>query len=215
MTVPLFKSSRVLEAQIDEFLDTVGEGGLVYQAGVKAYLMGAEVDFAAAITKIAKLESSADKISKDVESHLYRQSLIPEHRGDVLGLLEHTDTIIDTMKTSLYQFSVEHPDIPDVYNADFLKLTEASAAAVEAVVVCARAFFRDTDLVKDNLYKVHHFEKEADNISDALKRSVFASDMELAHKIHLRYFALNVEKVSDKAQEVADRLAIYSIKRNI
>ncbi len=215
MTVPLFRSSRVLEAQIDEFLDVVAEGGLVYQAGVKAYLNGDKSDFDAAIIKIDKLESKADKLSKDVESHLYRQSLIPEHRGDVLGLLENSDNIIDTTKMSLYQFSVEQPEIPAEFDAEFLKLADASAAAVDAVIVCARAFFRDSEQVKDNLYKVHHFEKEADTISDSLKRAIFASDLDLAHKIHLRYFALNVEKVSDKAQEVADRLAIYSIKRNI
>ena len=213
--MPLFKSSRVLEAQIDEFLDTVAEGALVYQAGVKAYLAGETADFETAIAKIDKLENVADKLSKTVESHLYRHSLIPEHRGDVLGLLENTDNIIDTTKTSLFQFSVEQPDIPESYDANFLKLTEASAAAVDAVIICARAFFRNADLVKDNLYKVHHFEKEADTISDALKREIFASNLDLAHKIHLRYFALNVEKVSDKAEEVADRLAIYTIKRNI
>lgn len=213
--MPLFKSSRVLEAQIDEFLDTVAEGGLVFLDGVKSYLEGDKASFEAAITKIDKLESKADKLSKDVESHLYRQSLIPEHRGDVLGLLENSDNIIDTTKRSLYQFSVEQPDIPEEYNAEFLKLAEASAAAAEAVIICARAFFRHADTVKDNLYKVHHFEKEADIISDSLKRAIFASDLDLAHKIHLRYFALNVEIVSDKAEEVADRLAIYTIKRNI
>lgn len=213
--MPLFKSSRVLEAQIDEFLDTVAEGSLVYRAGVQAYLSGDADAFAADIAKIDNLESRADKVSKEVESHLYRHSLIPEHRGDVLGLLENTDNIIDTTKMSLYQFSVEQPDIPEVYNADFIKLTEASAAAADAVVICARAFFRDADAVKDNLYKVHHFEKEADTISDILKRNIFASNLDLAHKTHLRYFAQNVEKVSDKAEEVADRLAIYVIKRNI
>jgi len=213
--VPLFKSSRVLEAQIDEFLDTVAEGGLVFRMGVKAYLDGDTAEFEASIVKIGKLENQADKLSKGVESHLYRHSLIPDHRGDVLGLLENTDNIIDTTKRSLYQFSVERPDIPAAHNPDFLKLVEASAAAVEAVIICARAFFRNPDSVKDNLYKVHHYEKEADLISDALKRSIFASDLDLAHKIHLRYFALNVEKVSDKAEEVGDRLAIYTIKRNI
>ncbi len=213
--MPLFKSSRVLESQIDEFLDTIAEGGLVFLAGVKAYLGGDKSEFESIILKIDKLENKADKLSKDVESHLYRHSLIPEHRGDVLGLLENLDNIIDTTKRSLYQFSVEQPDIPVAHNNDFLKLTEASAASAEAIVICARAFFRDSDSVKDNLYKVHHFEKEADTISDSLKREIFASDLDLAHKIHLRYFALNVEIVSDKAQEVADRLAIYTIKRNI
>lgn len=213
--MPLFKSSRVLEAQIDEFLDTVAEGNLVYLAGVKAYLQEDQEEFDSAIVKIDKLESNADKVSQSVEAHLYRQSLIPEHRGDVLGLLENTDDIIDTAKTSLYQFSVESPSIPREFHQEFVRLAEASVASVEAVLICARAFFRDANAVKDNLYKVHHYEKEADTISDALKRSIFASDLDLAHKIHLRYFALSVEKVSDTAEAVADRLAIYAIKRII
>jgi len=211
----LFKSSRVVESQIDEFLDTVAEGVLVFRSGVNAYLESADADFAAAIAEIGRLEHRADKLSREVESHLYSHSLIPEHRGDVLGLLENTDNIIDTAKASLMQFSVEQPDIPDEFDEGYRKLAEASFQAADAVVVSTRAFFRDVDAVKDTLFKVHHYEKEADGISDTLKRAIFASDLELARKIQLRYFALNVEKVSDEAEQVADRLAISAIKRNI
>ena len=213
--MPLFKTNQVIAAQIDEFFDTVAQGVLVYRSGIQAYLAGDVEEFENAIKQIDELESRADKVSSEVEAHLYSHSLIPEHRGDVLGLLENTDNIIDTAKTSLYQFSVEQPEIPAEFQDGYLRLAEASHAAVEAVVVSARAFFRDPDAVKDNLYKVHHYETEADNISDRLKRAVFASDLDLAHKIHLRYFALNVERVSDEAEQVADRLAIYAIKRNI
>ncbi len=211
----LFKSNRIIETQIDKFFDTVAEGALVFREGVDAYLTGNMEEFETRISQVDKLEARADKLSKEVEAHLYSHSLIPEHRGDVLGLLENSDNIIDTAKSSLHQFSVETPDIPKEFNEDFTKLAEASFLSVEAVVVSARAFFRDVDSVKDMLYKVHHYEKEADRIGDNLKRSIFSGDYELAHKIHLRYFALNVEKVSDKAEDVADRLAIYAIKRKI
>ncbi len=213
--MPLFRSNKIIENKIDEFLDVVAEGGLVFREGVKAYLESDAQDFEERLKSIDKLESRADKLSKEVESNLYSQSLIPEHRGDVLGLLENADNIIDTAKASLYQFSVEQPEIPKELNDQYLKLAEACYLSVEAVIVSARAFFRDVDSVKDNLYKVHHYEKEADNISDALKRKIFSGSLDLAHKIHLRYFALNVEKVSDKAEDVADRLAIYAIKRTI
>jgi len=213
--MPLFKTSRSIETKIDVFFDTVAEGGLVYRAGVRAYIAGDTPDFETAIRDIHKLESEADKLSREVEAHLYSHSLIPEHRGDVLGLLENTDNIIDTSKYCLVQFSVEQPQIPPEFHDAYRKLAEAGYEAVEAVIVSARAFFNDVKTVKDNLYKVHHFEKEADGISDRLKRRIFASDLELAHKIHLRYFAANVEKVSDRAEEVADRLAIYAIKRTI
>lgn len=211
----LFKSSQNVETKIDDFFDTVGKGGLVYRAGVHAYMAGDTAEFESAIVSIDKLEAQADKLSKEVEAHLYSHSLIPEHRGDVLGLLENSDNIIDAAKTCLYQFSVEQPSVPEEFQEGYRKLAEAGCSAVEAVIVSARAFFKDVKSVKDNLYKVHHFEKEADGISDRLKRSVFASDLDLAHKIHLRYFALNVDRVADRAEEVADRLAIYAIKRTI
>ncbi|MBK8165280.1 MAG: DUF47 family protein [bacterium] len=214
--MPLFnKSTQLLSLQIDGFLDAVAEGGLVFREGVQAYLAGDLDRFEVRCKAINDLEHKADDLSKAVETHLYRHSLIPEHRGDVLGLLETTDTIIDTAKTSLFQFSVEKPAIPGDYREGFSRLADASSEAMQSLVLAARTFFRDPEAIKDHLFKVGHYEHEADAISDALKRSIFAGELELAHKIHLRYFALNIEKVSDKAKEVADRLAIYAIKRSL
>jgi predicted phosphate transport protein (TIGR00153 family) len=211
--MPLFKTSQALALQIDESLDTVAEGCLVFRDGIHAYLEGDAERFGERLAAINALEHKADDLSKAVETHLYRHSLIPEHRGDVLGLLESTDTVIDTAKTSLFQFSVERPDVPAEYAAGFARLVDASCEAAQAVVVGARTFFRDPPGVKDHLFKVTHYEHEADAISDTLKRRVFDSGLDLAHKIHLRYFALNIEKLSDRAKEVGDRLAIYAIKR--
>ena len=109
----LFKSSINIETKIEGFFDTVAEGGLVYRAGVRAYMAGNSADFENAMVCIDKLEAQADKLSKEVEAHLYSHSLIPEHRGDVLGLLENSDDIIDTAKTCLNQFSVEQPLVPE------------------------------------------------------------------------------------------------------
>ncbi len=133
----------------------------------------------------------------------------------MLGLLETTDTVIDTAKSALVQFSVEKPVIPADCEAGFAHLVDASNEALQAVVIAARTFFRDPEAIKDHLFKVAHYEHEADGISDALKRHIFAGSLDLAHKIHLRYFARNIEMVSDRSQDVADRLAIYAIKRSL
>ena len=213
--MPLFRTAAIIEQQIDEFLDQIAEGALVYRAGIEAYLAGEFDELTARLEAIDELESKADVLSKSVEAQLYSHSLIPEHRGDVLGLLENTDNVIDTAKSSLHQFSIERPEIPEEYREGYRRLAGASAQAAEALVIAARTFFRDPDAVKDHLFKVHHWEKDADKLSDSLKRRIFASDLDLAHKTQLRYFAHNVEKVSDEAEEVADRLAIYAIKRNL
>ena len=213
--MPLFRTNVIIEQQIDEFLDQVAEGALVYRAGVESYLAGDLEDLAMRLQTIDRLESKADTLSKSVEAQLYSHSLIPDHRGDVLGLLENTDNVIDAAKSSLHQFSIECPVIPEEFRDGYRRLAAASAQAAEAVVIAARTFFRDPDGVKDHLFKVHHWEKDADKLSDGLKRRIFASDLELAHKTQLRYFANHVEQLSDEAEDVADRLAIYAIKRNL
>ena len=209
-------SDRTIEKQIDEFLDVVQEGVLTYHEAIRSYLAGRTAEFVSRLQALDALENKGDVLSKDIEARLYSHSLIPEHRGDVLDLLEHTDDIIDTFKVSLHQFDVEHPEIPSTYNEPFDRLAVACCKAVESAVLAMRAFFRDFRQVNDHLVKVHHYEHEADLLSDSLKRQVFSDPaLDLAHRTHLRYFALNVENISDCAQDVANRLAIYAIKRSL
>jgi hypothetical protein len=124
--------------------------------------------------------------------------------------------MIDTAKVSLHQFDIEHPEIPEPYDEAYDRLAETCRLAVESAILALRAFFRDFRQVNDHLVKVHHYEHEADLLSDSLKRRVFEDPgLDLARRTHLRYFALNIEKVSDCAEDVADRLAIYAIKRSL
>jgi len=211
----LFRATKQLEAQIDDFLDAVNEGALVFKHGVKNYLEKNRSEFSDRIIKISKMESKADELRRLIETQLYEHTLIPEHRGDVLGILESTDNVIDTMKETLFQFDVEIPEIPDGLIKYYIDLTEMSVLSTENLVIAIRAFFRDVKSVKDSLHKVIFYEKEADRIGDNLKREVFKMNLDLAHKFHLRYFALHIQNVSDRAEEVADRLAIYTIKRSM
>ena len=156
----LFRATKKLEAQIDDFLDTINEGALVFKLGVKDYLDKNQTEFAERIEKIAKLESKADDLRRRIETQLYEQTLIPEHRGDVLGILESTDAVIDTMKETLFQFDVETPDIPDELKDYYREVTEMSVASTENLVIAIRAFFRDVKTVKDYLHRLSFMKKK-------------------------------------------------------
>ena len=211
----LFRRTRALEAQIDQFLDAVSEGCLVFEQGVDDYLRHDFESFDERLRAAAAFEAKADALRREVETRLYAESLIPDHRGDVLGLLENLDNVIDQAKQTLRQFEVERPDVPEDLAPDYVALAKAGSRATQHLVDSCRAFFRDITAVRSHIHKVYFFEKEADRLADGLKRKIFAKDLDLARKIHLRYFCLHVETVSDRAEEVADRLAIYTIKRTI
>ena len=213
----LLKRTRMLEQRVEQFLDLINQSALTFQEGVSNYLNQEHEEFERHLQAIRDLENSADRLRREIESHLYTYTLIPESRGDVLALLETTDNVTDRAKDTLLEIFIEIPDIPDKYKEEFMRLTRYVVQAVEEMVKATRAFFRDVKTVQNHLHKVHFYEKEADNVSESLKKKIFRDEniTRLSHKIHLRYFAYHIDIIADYAEDVADRLAIYAIKRSI
>ena len=52
---PFFSSTRVLEQELDEFLDAISQGALLFQKGVTAYLTGQEALFKEKVAQLDKL----------------------------------------------------------------------------------------------------------------------------------------------------------------
>ncbi len=212
----LFKKTKKLELKMDEFLDTVSEAGIIFQEGIKHYLNNKTDRFENQIKKIRQFENRADNLRHAIEQQLYTETLIPESRGDVLALLETTDNVINQAKETLLEFSVEKPQVPQIFHEEVLHLTDHVVHAVDEMTKAIRAFFKDPKAVRNYTHKVYHYESEADRASEHLKRAIFSSEkLTLAEKIHLRYFALHIDTIADRAEDVADRLGIYTIKRSI
>ncbi|MDP8211022.1 MAG: DUF47 family protein [Candidatus Stygibacter australis] len=209
--------TKQLEADIECYLDLVSRAGLVFNEGVKAYLNGKMEKFDKNFRDITALESEADAVRRDIKRKLYTYMLIPESRGDVLGLLETLDDVVDICEKVLEQFSIETPDIRDFLKSDFRELAELSALCVDEIVKAARSFFTDITMVSNYVNKVHFYEHEVDDLEEQLKRKAFNStEIErFSHKVHMRYFAEKIAMVSDVAQAVAERLSVYAIKRKI
>jgi len=211
----LLKTTKVIESQIDQFLDILGDTALLYQKGIEDYLAERFDQFHDRLQNIRENERKADDLRVHIERFLYEHTLIPENRGDVLAILENTDEVIDNIKDSLLQFSIEMPQIPDDLDDLFLQTAKASVESVDNLAMAVRSFFRDLAAVNNYIHKVYFFEREADQLGEKLRRLIFSLDIELANKSQLRWFATHVEKISDFAQAVCDRLAIYTIKRQL
>lgn len=212
----LFRRTRSLETEIDRFLNQLSESGLLFKSALQTYLReGASEEFERKLHHVNALESQNDSLRRSIETQLYAQTLIPESRGDVLGLLENLDSVHGLLEGGLWAFSIETPEIPESLRALYNDLTDASVSALESLVLASRAFFRNIDAVGDHMHKVMYHEKEADKIGTKLKREIFASDLGLAEKAHLRNFCEHIDNVADRSEDVADRLAIYAIKRTV
>jgi len=205
----------MIEMQIDDFLNIISEAGILFKKGLENYLKDSTTEFEKRLNAVSEHERKADELRLNIEKQLYMHTLIPESRGDVLAILENTDRVIDDIKEALQVFAIEHPEIPEKFDELFLELADSSIESVESLIRSVRAFFKDISSVNDHIYKVKFYEREADKIAMSLKNEIFKVDIHLSQKMHLRFCAQQIEKISDSAEDMSERLAIYTIKRQI
>jgi predicted phosphate transport protein (TIGR00153 family) len=214
MAIKLFGRTRKLIGEIDDFLTLLSECAMTFGEAVTTYLAeGASERFHERLMQVSEGESRADDLRRNIQRDMYTETLMPDARGDILGLLESLDEIINKLEETLWYFSSEKPQIPEDLREDYGNLITPTTACVESLTLAARAFFRDAESVNDHLHKVHYYEKEADQVIGRLKNDIFSRDLSLAEKIHLRFFAERIVWISDMSEDVADQLAIYAIKR--
>jgi len=212
----ILKKKMGIEKQVDDFLNQISEAGLLFKTGVDIYLKGKKDAFLKKADEIAEVEHRGDSLRRSIEEQLYLKTLIPESRGDVLDLLENMDALLDRFKGAIWRFEIERIEIDPKFHDDFKELVNFVVEASEAIVRSARAFFKNTKAVADHMHKVSFWETEADKVSTRLQRKIFRQeDMRLSHRMQLREFVRHVDKIADRAEDVADKLNIFVIKRSL
>jgi predicted phosphate transport protein (TIGR00153 family) len=212
--IKIFKTSKKVIVNIDEYFDNVEMGILNFKEGVNNYLDRNTSEFETNLSKILKLEENADDIIRKIENDFYVHSLMPNYSSDILNLLEKVDDIIDQAKETLSQFEVENPYFPEDLKSDISRLISLSVSAAENVIPAARIYFTAPTLVKDKIQKVIFYERETNKLGTKIKRRLFKEMdyLKLSEKIHLRYFTLHIEMVSDASKVVAKMLSSLVIK---
>jgi predicted phosphate transport protein (TIGR00153 family) len=198
---------------INVFLDNILNINKLFKELLKNYF-NQEFDKVETITnEISKLESQCDKLRRQVERKIYQETLIPDLRGDVLGMLENIDKIPGQIQANAHSFNTEKPNIPKELNENFLNLYNDASECISLLVDGARNFFINKKITLEKCLLVSKIESKADVISTALKKNIFSDSKNgLATKVHLRYFVDIMDEVANLSEDVADRLIISSSK---
>lgn len=111
----LFGKTKAMEAEIDEFFDTVSQGGILFEETLRHFMVqGADDVFSQRQQQISEIESNGDNLVKSVVRALYTEMLIPESRADVLSLLQDIDHILDDFEMVCFAVDVERPDLSEI-----------------------------------------------------------------------------------------------------
>lgn len=168
------------------------------------------------VSQVDHAESRADHLRHQIEFEMYGKALMPESRGDLLGLVEAIDRIPNWAEEVVYDIHLQRVVFPQHLLNQFQYLVEANVQCFHVLHTAVIALFTDIDAVFQLTQDVDKIEGEIDGSERQLIRAVFDLEKgDLAYKILLHRTIKSICDISDKTENVADRLGILAAKRQI
>jgi predicted phosphate transport protein (TIGR00153 family) len=211
----LWKREKSIIEKISAYLDQVDLCRDRFRLCIERLLLKPQDEENQAILEeVHRSESKADDLRRNIELQLYERALIPESRGDVLGLIETIDVIPGMFQSLCYQFLLEKIVFPEQFRERYLHLVDINIKAYNLVRQAMWGLFYSED-VKDVTDLVDAVESDSDRVERDLIRDIFNSKLDKADKILLKEIVINTGDISDRAETVKDRLVLAILKRKI
>jgi len=211
----LWKKEKSIIDKIEAYLDQVDRCRNRFRFCIEKLVLEPENgENQAILEEVHRSESKADDLRRHIELQLYERALIPESRGDVLGLIETLDFIPGMFQSLCYQFLLEKITLPEQFRERYLHLVDVNIKAYDLVREAVLGLFYNKDM-KAQTDLVDAVESDSDHIERNLIRDIFSSSLDKADKILLKEIVINTGDISDQAETVKDRLILAIVKRKI
>jgi predicted phosphate transport protein (TIGR00153 family) len=212
----LFKREHQVEQLIYGYMDNLK---MVQENFLKAMTIYFEKgfceDFEFLIEQTHKLESKADDTRYEIETLMYAKALIPESRGDILGLLEAIDQIPGLLELILYMIQTQRLAVPDFLVMDVRELVSVSLQCCDLLVKEVEALFRKSEEIRSLVATIDNNESHCDHIERRIITRIFDSDLDPFQKLQLKEMVIQMGEISDQTDRVSRRVHIISVKRQV
>ena len=211
-----FRRERKVRELIQKYFDKTDEAMHEFHVAMRCFFQkGTCEEFQERDHRLHQAESQADDLRREIEKMLYSRALLPESRGDILGLLENFDKMPNLMEAICFMCDTQQMAIPDELREDLIELLEVNVEAYTLVRKTVDRLFENPKSVGDSVGPVDAKESETDDLERDLTRTVFQSDMDKADMIVLRELIMRIGDVSDSAENVARRIEILALKKRV
>ncbi len=206
------RKEKEVEKLFAEHYARVGEALDNLKELLVAYLED-DREFKDASMRVHQSEQAADEVKQEIEAKLYAGAFLPINRGDYIMLAEFIDRIANQAETTANLIVLTRPEIPDFLGSDLTLLLDKAIFSFDGFKSALENMNDSIEAVKESIARVVTFETEADRLEWETIKKLFKSDLNLAHKLHLRELVEDIAFISDLAEDAAERLGMMLIKR--
>ncbi len=201
-------------ANLQKHADKVKECAKLFKQAAICHIGEDCREFEQLTDQVAKLESEADAIKRNIRNHLPKGILMPVDKFQFFQYLREQDKVLDEVEEALFWLSFRPKAVPKEISEEFIELVEAVVPPIEKLsdlVEMATEFFRTRSesqrtKMKSLIHDIRQHENEADLLERELKRKIFTEIKEALVVFHLIRLVELVGNIADHAQNASDRM---------
>jgi predicted phosphate transport protein (TIGR00153 family) len=208
------------QKKVQEFIVHYNEQVLIcmseFEKAVTAYIEDPDRDaLHEGYKRVHQAEGKADDIRREIEVLMYSKALFPESRGDILGLIETMDRVPNQTESVVRMIHNQHIPLPKAFAPAILSMIEASCRCIKELINAVNSLFDNFMNATVYVGKIDELESEVDHIEEDLIDQIFSSREDGFIKILLRDMVRRIANITDRAENVGDRIRIIVAKRSI
>jgi predicted phosphate transport protein (TIGR00153 family) len=211
-----FRKQKAIEREVFDYLSQWMRCLEFFKKGMEVYLTeGLGERFNYYVQEVYKAENRADELRRRVEWEMYSKALIPESRGDILGFLETMDKLPNKAESLLNQIKLQRLEFPKELNPNLERIVALSCEAIQLVYEAATKLLTRNGDIHKIADEIDVKETECDHAEQDTIEKIFTMDIDKADKILLKEFIIELGNLTDRAEDVSDRLTLLSVKRRV
>jgi len=212
----LFRKQRKVQTLIDRYLDHLRNVQQSFSQAISNCLDDdARDDFKILADETHRFESKADDVREEIKTLMYSKVLLPESRGDIMGLLESIDQIPRFFEIILNIIRTQKLAIPALIVSEVRELVSVSMETCDLMIKQVEDLFLRGHRIPELLDIIDEKESQCDVIERQIITNLFDSDIEPFIKIQLKELIVLMGEISDQADRVSKRINIISLKRRV
>ena len=197
------------------YCDLIGETLVECRRMIVEY-MDWDKHFKEQTLKVHNMESEADEARRSIERAMYDGAFLPAYREDYITLMEYLDRVANKAEGTGDMLTLMRPDIPEPVRQDFVTIADLTIQAFRPIKpAMQKVMDGETDLQAEDR-EVETFEQEVDKIQFNATRFLYKdAGIEKIDALIVKMFLDKLCNISDRIENVMDRLVLLAIKRRL
>lgn len=211
----LWRKQKEIETLVLKHLDHVEESLSHFQESLLAYLNG-DVDAAGELALATHTaEGKADDVRREVEASLLGGALLAPSRRDILEVIEQVDKLANAGEETLDYLLLQRIEIPESIKPFVQKIADKTKEIADEVNSAMHLLFEDMNAALDHTKQIEIKESEVDRVEREAVKAIFKMGIDLAAKLQLYGLIEALVEISDRAEDLSDRIDMMIAQRRL